>query len=58
MKTHEVVFKMTIQVFKNVPQFSAKLQQNLKFSETILKVHPIKRENSFQKLIYISFVKI
>ena len=58
MKTNKVVNKMAFQVFKKdiYSQFSAKLQQELKFSATILKVHTTEREGAFENLNHITFL--
>ena len=58
MKSLEVVIKLLFLVFKKyeLPQYLVKWQQKLKFFEIILKVHPAKRENTFEKLNHISFI--
>ena len=50
IKIHKVVNKIAFQVFKRFKfsQFSAELQQKLKFSATILKVQSTKRENAIE----------
>ena len=57
-KTHGVIIKMAFLVFEKskFPQYFEKRHQKLKFFEIILKIHPPKRENVFEKLNHLSFV--
>ena len=58
MKTHKLVNKMSLQVFKKFPlsPISTELQQKLKFSAITLKIFRAKREDAFEYLTHISLV--